>query len=149
MINDATATIDRAGLALPDLVVRGKGDGPYTLRAGFQIPAGVWRRTFATAPYVHGRLLTGAVLEQAEIPMPVRAQAATPQQLHQLVVDLVEAISQFTYTLTLDLDGVVTTWSCEPADYAPGGDVYYRAHTSDYRQHVQLTVPVYPISGAG
>lgn len=147
MIEQASATISRDGLSLPDLVADGRS-GTYSVRSGFALPAGVWRRSYATSPYVHGRLLTGAVLEQTEIPLPIRVDANTAAVLAQRVKALINAISQFTYTLTLDLDGEVTSWTCEPADYTPGGDTYFKGHYAGYRQHVGLTIPVYPIPGS-
>jgi hypothetical protein len=85
-----------------------------------------WDKQFATSPFVHGRTLTSARIEPSTLSFPVYAMlapGASVASLDSATSTLVEALSQFAYTLSLtatDAAGSLTyTWACEPADITP------------------------------
>lgn len=140
-------TIDRSGLGMgAPITIYGSGNHRYVLAPGPIRPGRTWRRSYATAPYVHGALLTSAVLENSALPISLKVTGSTPGELGDYLDDLMEAVSQFSYTVTLNEDNTITTWAAEPADYTPG------SLRSDAVQNlvegVVLTIPVYPIPGS-
>lgn len=108
-------TIDRASLSLSDLVI---GNDPTG--ADFWIDSTIYpqfspRVTYAPdSAYVAGKKLLAATLDAAVLPAVIYAQAATSAALATLRAELEAAVSQFSYTVTLTVDGVAQSW---PADF--------------------------------
>jgi len=77
------------------------------------------RREVAISPFVDGEFLISSVKDVVNIALAVRFFGATHAALKANVEAALAAFDQFSYTLTLTLEGEVSTWSCEPADYGP------------------------------
>ena len=80
-----------------------------------------WRRTTAESKWVHGRYLTAATMDVELAPLRIRVYGASAAALDANAAALRTALHQFAYQLTLTIDGITTTWSCEPADGGPVG----------------------------
>jgi len=81
------------------------------------------RATYAPASaYVAGNKLLAAVLDASVLPLVVYAQAASSSALATLQAELEAAVSQFSYTVTLTVDGVARSWQADPT-WPNWGDV--------------------------
>ena len=112
---------------------------------GLARPPRGWRRRYADDGLYHGSLLTQATLEQTTLPMRVNVHAASTAALEALQEELEDAVSQFTYTTTVTIDGVAKIWNSDPADLA-WGDVD-SGEVKAFLVQAALTIPVYPIAG--
>jgi hypothetical protein len=148
----ARVSIDRTSLSLSALVIADASTplATYVLTgSGLGRPAVTWRETYAPDnPYISGRTLLGAVKEQSSLPLEVLVQASTSAALDTAVQELADAVWQFSYDVTVTIDGLAKVWTCTPAAVAPssGNEVAVK-----WLQHIdvlQLTIPVYPIPGA-
>lgn len=115
-----------------------------------------WDRQFAQSPYVHGRQLTSATLQVAQIEVDLICIAElgdAVDALDQAQATLLAAIEQFAYTITVTAtDGigpaVTHTWAAEPADWDPTSipmDLEQRYRVSAWR----TTIPVHPVPTTG
>lgn len=113
-----TVALDRTSLGLTPLTVTGSapaGDGYFLTQGGITLPAFDVRATYAPdSAYVAGSQLLAAVLAASTLPLVVAAQASTSTALADLQATLATALWQFTYQLTLTVDGVATTWEAGP-----------------------------------
>lgn len=119
--------------------------GAYTL-----VKVGVtprkWRRHTVEGRYQHGRALLGAVLEQATLTVQIRCEGTTWIAASNRLTTLVEAVSQFTYTATVNLAGQIDTYTCEPADMAlASGETLEELAVMAAQQDYVLTIPVRPL----
>lgn len=141
-----SVSIDRTSLSLSALVINDyPGAGLWLPEDALQRPAKAQRLTYAAdSPFVHGSLLTSAVLLQSSLPMSVKAGAATTAALEDLMDELEAALFQFTYDVTVTVDGSPRVWRADPADIGWGtidsGEVAARIATAS------VTIPVYPVS---
>lgn len=146
----SSVTIDRSSLSLSDLVIDEALDATYVLLRGSRLrrPATTWRKGGPPdSQDVHGSEFTSAVKEQTEIPLRVMVQADTSAALDAAIDELDEALSQFTFPVTVDLDGVVKVWDASPAPWAPEPDLEEYAAMLQHFDVLTISVPVYPIPG--
>lgn len=142
-----TITIGRDSLAKPGLVITGaraaSPSGLWVPQGGYQEPTFEPRLTYAPdSAYVGGSQLLAAVLGQGTLPLAVRAARATEAAVATLKVELEEALAQFTYPVTVELDGVTQTWEADytwPA-WAPR-EPWMRAQ---HGERATLAIPVAP-----
>jgi hypothetical protein len=144
-----TLAVARASLQKNTLTIDSAGFGAYCLTPlGYTEPDTTPRTTTARSSFVHGDLATQSVLDTTDMVLEVLVQGSTSAQLETRTDDLREALCrQLNYTITRTVDGVVKTFSADPATMtrtAPvrKGDVY--AHVAAYT----VSIPVYPIAGA-
>lgn len=142
-----TGTITRTELALADLAFQDAG--VYQVVSAGPGALG-WRREVATSPYVHGETLVSAVKDVGRAPLVVRALGTSASQLDTRIAALVRAFEQFSYSITLTIDGVVKTWTCEPADYAPGDSgTLDKFGLMAKMQEIHFDIPRHPVPVAG
>lgn len=109
-----------------------------------------WDRQTVRSRFVHGETLVGAVKQQASDALVVRAYGATHAQLRQRIKAVTDAFSQFSYDLTVTIEGEVSTHRCDPADYTVGeADAVQKFHLMALQQEVSLTVPRQPVPTVG
>lgn len=77
-----------------------------------------WDRQYAGSPFIHGETLVNAVMKQGKLPLSVRCKGSTSGVVDTNRAALCRALEQFTYTLSLTVDGVSWSWKCDPADYS-------------------------------
>lgn len=143
-----TVTVTRTGLSLADLVITNNPVGAtYWLpEEGLEEPDQEYRRTYMPDhPDIHGKELLSAVLEHTNLPLQVYATAATAADLRAAKVALMDAFGQFSYSVTVDVDG--ESWGMFSAD--PAGIRWGAVDSGMVRAHLaraSLVVPVYPIA---
>lgn len=112
------ASVTRTELGLADLSL----ENPGSYRVVSAGPGSVsWRRRVAASPYCHGEALVSAVKEEVTQALVVRVYGSTAADLNTKTAALLRAFDQFDYRLSLTIDGVTSTWACQPANYSPMG----------------------------
>lgn len=135
-------TISREGDT--DLVL--SCDTGYNIaRNGIGPGAVSWRRITVQSPFVSGRTLVHAIRDVGEVPIKLRVVGDDAEDVHEKINALLQAVSQFSYTITVDIDGVVYSWEAEPADWSVGeGGSWQDLHLRSNTQDVSLSIPVNP-----
>ena len=101
-----------------------------------------WRRTVVHGKYQRGRALIQAQQDTVTDVVVVRVSGTSQPQVENRVAVLRQAFSQFTYTLTTEIDGVARTIDCEPADMAiVGDDTRQKTLTYHLMREVSLSIP--------
>jgi hypothetical protein len=109
-------------------------------------PGRTWRRSRVTADWLDGAPQVSAVLDITEVALTVAARAATAADLQALRDDLDDAVSQWSFLLSLTEDGVTRTYSADCADVT--WQPYQRGMAAALVATASLTIPVHPIPGA-
>lgn len=104
-----TITLGRASLGLEPLIITGSREtttsGMWIPEGGLQLQAYDMRRTYApTSAYVRRKLLA-AILDGADLSLTVRMQGSATDSLSVRRTTLEQAVSQFLYPITVDIDG--------------------------------------------
>lgn len=101
------------------------------------------RRTYATdSAYYPGKVLLAAVEDAGTVPLTIYAQAATSAALQTLRDQLEAAALQWSYDLTITVDGVAKTYNAELAM-----PVWTALDSGMARAHIDrcaLSIPVNP-----
>lgn len=140
-----SVTFTRAALSLANLVIP---DNPFS--GDFHVPEdGVgavdWdlRRGYAPDPaWRPGKTLLSYVREASSLPLVIYAHAATSAALATAKTELEAAALQWSYDVTVTVDGVTEVFHCEPAipRWAPFDSGMVRAHMA----RCNLVIPVNP-----
>lgn len=113
MIPTASVSIDRTSLSLSPLVISNTPGGTVWLE-DFQLPAFAARKRYAPdSAHVPGSRLLTATLEAAELPLTINVRGASPAATATLQAEVEAALSQFSYDLTLTVDGVATVYEAD------------------------------------
>lgn len=146
----ASVTLDCSSISATDIVLDSALDATYVLLLeGLGRPAITWR--LAAAPDsadVHGTEYVGAAKEQTTLPLKVMIQADTYANLDAAITALEEALSQFTYTATVEVDGVTKVWDCAPAAWSASSGLIESNMVDQTFDVYTITIPVYPIPGS-
>ena len=132
------AVVSRSSLGLAALDLSTGGYDIVSLTSG-----GVtWRRTVVQGKYQRGRALVQAQQDTVTDVVVVRVSGTSQTQVENRVAVLRQAFSQFTYTLTTEIDGVARTIDCEPADMAiVGDDTRQKTLAYHLMREVSLSIP--------
>lgn len=116
-----SATVTRTELSLGDLQLN---DGTnFTLtRDGFTPGSKSFRKETVDSPLVAGRYLLHAVADVVVSELKIRCSSTTDAGLAANVTAVVNAFSQFQYTVTVTINGVAWQYLCECADTIAVGD---------------------------
>lgn len=136
-------TIDRASLALADLVIPGGGvsTGLVVARAGR--PAFDLRYEYApNSTLFSGKALLSAVADQSTLPLAIHALAASSAARAALEAELEAALSQFAFDVTLTVDGVATTYAADPS-LPVWGDLRH-GDVARFTSTASVVIPVNP-----
>jgi len=140
-----TVSIDRSSLSLSALAIASTYQtGLYLADQGLGRPAKTWVRNYATARDWNGAVPVDARLDQSSVALSIYIQGTSTSDLESRYAALEAALYQFTYNLTVTVDGTAKVWAAEAADITPAG--YDVSFTLQYLQLVAVTIPVYPIS---
>lgn len=145
---DVAGEVSRASLGLGPLTLEADG-----LRHIVSVTEGgvTWRRTVAEGKYQRGRALLAAVRDTTTDVLVIRVYGPTATDLENRVRNLITAFSQFTYTVTLTINGVTRTIDCEPADIdTVGDDTRRKTLRYGHMRELQISIPRDPqlIEGA-
>jgi len=104
-----------------------------------------WRRTTVEGPFMHGRVLLGAVLDTETITAIVRVRGASWVAAMNNCQTLFNALAQHTYTVTVTIEGRTDTYTAEPADIRRvSGDTISKFHAMRQMQEYQVSIPILP-----
>lgn len=104
-----------------------------------------WRRRTAEGPYMHGRVLLGAVLEMETLTVIVRCRGASWTAAMNRAQEVLAAVDSLAYTAVVTVEGRTSTYRCEPADVQMvSGDTIDRFRAMAGMVEYQLTIPIQP-----
>jgi hypothetical protein len=146
----ASISIGRTSLSLSALSVADDIAGTYVLRKdGLGRPGVTWRLTpMPNSVDVHGAEYIAAVKDETTLVLGVIIQSDSSADLDTAINALLDAVSQFSYTVTVTVDGVGKVWTAAPASWAFDGGYVNDAMVLQHVNMVTLTIPVYPIPGS-
>lgn len=138
---DISGSVTRTDLGLGDLTLN--TDDLKITEWGPGIVS--WRRQKVSSAYVHGDFATSLVKEQVESPLGIRATGSSMTDCWNKIGTLIEAFSQFSYTLAVVIEGTTFTYECEAADYSTGdGGLFQKFHAMAYKQEIKFLIPRRP-----
>lgn len=82
----------------------------------------VWDKQTVRSRWVHGDFLVSATKRSSHAPLRIRVLGSSAPELDTRTRSLLDVFDQWSYDLTLTVDGVVHKWRCQPADYSPTPD---------------------------
>lgn len=140
--------ITRTELALADLLIQDPANGYEVVRLGPGSRS--WRKETVKNAYVHGDTLVNAVLDVQVAPMTIRVSGLTLATANSRLETLLDAFSQFSYSLGVIIDGETWVWVCQPADASVGeGGSFNKFHTMAHMYEVTLSIPRNPVPISG
>lgn len=136
--------ITRTELALADLAFS-PVNGYYIARDSWGPGEVTHRKTFVESPYVIGQTMVHSVKDLQTSTLRVRVKGDTQSELYTRLEALCKAFEQFSYTLTIIINGTSYTYACYTADYSIGDggnlqDLWLRSNT----QMVSFDIPHTP-----
>lgn len=143
---DVSVTIDRTSLSLSALELT-DANGYILDRDNFGAAGVTWDIAYVSAPDYHGDDAMRARKTNSSWQLQYEVTGADAAAAKAAKDALCDAVSQFSYTMTLTQDGISEVWTCDPASWQIGGDVMDNSLETDVWQIV-LTIPVYPIAAA-
>lgn len=113
----------------------------------------VWERNTVTSPWVHGRRLRSARKAASQLTgelYVVSARSASPGDHDTALGTLLDALSQFTYTVTIATSaGGSWQYTAEPADVEQADDESLMLNAAERWTTLAVTIPVRPVPLAG
>lgn len=151
MTMTAEGSITRTELSLSPLTfgtsnIGSEGAGIYIAREGWGPGDQSQRRQTAQSLYTRGRVLVHAVQDVQTSILKLRVKGSSQADLYTRMNELTAAFSQFSYTLSININHKTWTYLCEMADYSFGNggnvdDLMARSST----QYLTLTIPHSPV----
>ena len=142
-MSTASASLDRSALGKAALSIFPGGVYRFT-PDGLGTPAVSWRIDKAPdVPGVHGSEALAAAKEESSLPWTVLVMAASREGVGMAFDDLAEALDQWSYPVTVTVDGASRTWQAGPANYSRGPIL--SAEQDAFLCTVTVSIPVYPI----
>lgn len=116
-----SATVSRTELSLSALDLN--VDGAYKIvRDGLGIGSLTFKKEMVSSIYVNGSFMRGRAMESITSTMKIRCYGSSKADLESKVRALVDAFSQYSYTLQVIIDGRTQTYRCDTADSIAIGD---------------------------
>lgn len=117
--------ITRDELALANLELNA-GNYRWSM-SDLQEPGVIWDRREVSSPYVVGHTLVSRKKAMVQQQARLLVTGSTPSNLRGNVDTVVQAVSQFSFSLIFDPDsGSGWTWTCDSADYHVPGEMFQR-----------------------
>lgn len=143
----ATVSIDRSSLpgSLSPLTITDDGATYRLTLDGLGAPGYTMRETLMpNSADVRGSELIAAVPERTSLPLEVVVMAASSSALATAVTALRDAVWQFSYPMTVTVDGVSETWAgCGPAAWALSNDKVDHSHVAQFFRVFTIVIPLY------
>lgn len=142
-----SVTLDRTSLGLEPLVIANDSSaGLHLTEEDCTWPAFTMRRTYAPpSESVGGEQLEAKVPNQGTIGLGIEAKGSTTTAMKTSMDELTAATTQFSYELTLTVDGVAFgTWNADP-EFPNWGAL----DSGDVKAHITkatITIPINPAS---
>lgn len=143
-----TGSVTRTELGLAPLSL--DVDGTYSI-VSFSEGGVTWRRTTVAGKYQRGRRLIQAQQDSVTDVLLIRVYGGSWIEVNNRVKVLRDAFSQFTYRLTVTINGLERTSECEPADMdVVGEDSRRKGLLFENMREIQFSIPRDPqlIAGA-
>lgn len=137
-------SLSRTGLSLPALVADTPGSA-WIPEDGLGDPGYRYRITYAPpSDHIDGGEKYAAALEMGELPVTIYLQAATTTALRTKKTDWVNAFGQWSYQMTVTIDGASDTYLCDPV--YPRWNDFDSGMTRAFLARAVVPVPVQPLT---
>lgn len=136
-----TITIDRASIGASPLTITDNGSGVFTLMPGFSIGGVTPRNVYAESRWQDGAVLTSTSRDLSSIDMTLRINGGSLAGVAFSTNDLSAALGQFSYTVTVNESGVISTYECMPATWRR---LFDRDEMRSGRDLVVVSIPRQP-----
>lgn len=104
-----------------------------------------WRRRTAEGPYMHGRVLLGAVLEMETLTVIFRGYGASYTAAMNRAQEVLAVVDDLAFTAVVTIEGRTSTYRCETADFTMvSGDTIDKYRAMAHMVEYQLTIPIQP-----
>ena len=139
-------TVTRSLLALPSLHIGGASDvlqfnGANDASTAAAWTGDRWERQMADSPWVHGEHQVMARRRNSDIQMSLWVMDSSPAAIQTAYEALRDAVSQWTWQLTLMFDTASYVFTCWPSDIRIG---FTQSHGLSLMAPVSVSVPVMP-----
>lgn len=140
---DISVLISRTQLGLSPLQLEDLSSGYEVVSIG---PGGrVMRLQHATSAASDGAVLTQATAGLESARLTIRVWGEDPGEVLERLVTLERALNQWSYAITVSIDGTSETWRCHPANYARGlSGTYSAAALAGCWQELTAEIPRQP-----
>ena len=143
----ATVSIDRSSLpgSLSPLLITDDGATYRLTQDGLGEPGITWRETLMPdSADVRGSELIAAVPERSSLPLEVIIMASSSAALRTARNALRDAVWQFSYPMTVTVDGQSETWAgCGPAAWALSNSKVDHSHVAQFFEVRTIVIPLY------
>jgi len=112
---------------------------------GLGQPSIRWRRGYASSPWTDGATAVSAVKDQAVLDMRVLVEGTSAANLRTRIDALTDAVSQFTYTVTVTINSQAEVWTADPGDWSLDSESWQPSLVGEHKQIVNVSIPVYPV----
>lgn len=108
-------TVSRLELGMPILDI----NDHVNYQVGDQILGGnqTWNRQTVKSPYVDGEIMVNRTRGQVQEQFAVQVFGDTQVAMQQNIATLIDAFSQFTYQLSIEMENATYTYQCDTSDY--------------------------------
>jgi len=141
------ATVSRPPAMGGNLIISsGSRSNPGSDVVGFGPGDLTWRLNEQKSPFIAGGMLVSAVKDTKTVNLSVRTWGSTIPDLLNRISVLCRAFEQFSYSLTVTINGSSLAYLCQPANYSSGNNGELEKH--ELGQKTQLTnfsIPTNPI----
>lgn len=139
-------SISRTSLSLSALVLSGNADAAELGVVDYQEPARQARIAYAPdSPHIHGSQPLSWAWQQTFLQFGVVTDhSATEAESKALVEELITAITQWSYLVTVTVGGAQQIWTCQPGSLAPTGSRTY-ADITDHNPTWAVSIPCHPV----
>lgn len=141
-----SVSLDRTSLSLSALLISTTLTDTYWLpETGVEWPKFGRRKSLGDpSPYLSGRPLLARVSDMGSLPLTVYVRATTSSALDTAKTALQTAVDQWTYDLTLTVDGVAATYTAECADDEIAWGEIDSGMVGAHIARGSLVIPLYP-----
>ena len=119
-----------------------QASGLWLAPDGLGRPATAWARNYAVSRDWNGAVQTDARLEQSSIALSIYASGATTNAVETITEELSEALYQFSFDLTVTVDGYSRTYAADCADVTPAE--YTSGMVGGFLRLIAASVPIHP-----
>lgn len=124
-------------------------DGVYEIM-GLGPGEAVMERETVKSIWVHGETLVSARKGMQTVPMGIRVKGTSQAVLDSQINEVLLTFEQFSYTMSVSIDGVSRSWQCWPADYSVGETGLWQPfHFMSLQQEITLSIPRHPVPATG
>lgn len=139
-----SVVLSRDALGLPPLQINDHLN--YYIAPSFLGASQSWQRNTVGSPFIDGTTTTFRTRQMVQEPIQVEVPADTTAELYTQMATIVQAFSQDSFTMTVTVNGQVTQYACEAADFTV---LWQSPRIVNKQGQVTFTMPRQPVPLTG